>query len=79
MKKPFLLLATLTLPAAAFAHIDPTHPMLTGHGNVAVRPAHVIVTNQTAAQPGDTVKLDKFVVTGSLLRTPHAAAPAAHR
>jgi len=84
MKKTIALLAGLALVSAAGAKVDPTRPMVTGHGNVtATQPGKVIVTNQTApAQPAaapadsqeETLKLDKFEVTGSLL--PHAKAPA---
>ena len=79
MKKACLLIAVLLLPAAAFAQVDPTRPMLTGHGNVEARPQRLIVANQTAAKSGDTVKLEKVVVTGSLIREPKQNAPAAHR
>lgn len=79
MKTLIIALAGLASAGAAFASVDPTRPMVTGRGNVSARPAQVIVTNQTtpapAAKPSDdTVQLDKFQVTGSLL--PHSAAPA---
>jgi hypothetical protein len=80
MKKLIALLAGLAIAGAAWAKVDPTRPMVTGHGNVTTSPQKVIVTNQTAATPAapangssDAVlKLDKFEVTGSLL--PHAPA-----
>lgn len=67
------------MAGAAFAQVDPTRPMITGRGNVSARPEQVIVTNQTnpatPAKPADdTVQLEKFQVTGSLL--PHAATAA---
>jgi hypothetical protein len=78
MKTLIIALAGLASAGAAFASVDPTRPMLTGRGNVTARPAQVIVTNQTSpatpAKPDDTVQLDKFQVTGSLL--PHAATAA---
>jgi len=80
MKTLIITLAGLATAGAAFASVDPTRPMVTGHGNVTARPAQVIVTNQTStttpaatAKPEDTISLEKFQVTGSLL--PHAAAP----
>ena len=78
MKTLIITLAGLATAGAAFAQVDPTRPMLTGRGNVSTRPAQVIVTHQTSpaapeqARSDDTVKLEKFNVTGSLL--PHAAA-----
>ena len=74
MKTLIITLAGLATAGAAFASVDPTQPMVTGRGNVAAKPATLIVTNQTAPAPAkadDTVTLDKFQVTGSLL--PHAA------
>lgn len=69
MNKVFLLAVVLILPTAAFARIDPTRPMLTGRGNIDARPHRVIVANQVAPDTGDDiVVLDKFVVTGSLIR-----------
>lgn len=69
MKTVVILIAALALPAAAFAKIDPTRPMLTGRGNVDARPHRVIVANQVAGElTNDVVVLDKFVVTGSLIR-----------
>jgi len=75
MKKKLAVIAGLALAGAAFAQVDTTRPMVTGRGNVDARPGRVIVTNQTA-QPAsdDALKLEKFVVTGSLL--PHKAAKA---
>jgi hypothetical protein len=80
MKNVLITLAGLALAGAAFASVDPTQPMVTGHGNVATKPATLIVTNQTSPTPAtpakadDTVSLEKFQVTGSLL--PHAAVTA---
>jgi hypothetical protein len=73
MKKILVTLAGLALAGAALAaSVDPTRPMVTGRGNVSAKPVQVIVTNQTAAAPADssaqdTMQLDKFVVTGSLI------------
>ena len=78
MKTLMIALAGLATAGAAFAQVDTSRPMLTGRGNVSTRPEQVIVTNQTSPAPADkakaddTVKLDKFQVTGSLL--PHAPA-----
>lgn len=72
MKKTLVLFAGLALASAAFAQVDPTRPMVTGHGNVSGRPGKVIQTNQTATTAPETVKLDKFVVTGSLMKHPAA-------
>ncbi len=76
MKNKLLLLAALALAGTAFAQVNPAQPMVTGKGNVTVRPAKVIVTNQTAtaAKADDTVNLDKIVVTGSLMKHPAKAA-----
>jgi hypothetical protein len=85
MKNVLITLAGLALAGAAFASVDPTQPMVTGRGNVSAKPATLIVTNQTSTTPvtpapadktpnDDTVNLEKFQVTGSLL--PHATAPA---
>jgi hypothetical protein len=80
-KNILITLAGLALAGAAFASVDPTQPMVTGHGNVATKPATLIVTNQTSTAPAadaatkdDSVKLEKFEVTGSLL--PHATVTA---
>ena len=81
MKTLIITLAGLASAGAAFASVDPTRPMVTGRGNVTARPAQVIVTNQTSTTPAtpdkakadETISLEKFQVTGSLL--PHAAAP----
>ncbi len=67
MKKTYVSLAVLASASAAFAAVDPARPMLTGHGNVTGQPDKQIVTNQTAGQADDAIKLEKFVVTGSLL------------
>ena len=72
MKKIIATVAGLALASAALAAVNPTRPMVTGRGNVNVRPAKVIVTNQTAAASDETVKLENFVVTGSLLKHPVA-------
>jgi hypothetical protein len=72
MKNMLVTIAVLALASAAVAQVNPTRPMVTGHGNVNARPGKVIVTNQTAAKPDDTVNLDKFVVTGSLMKHPVA-------
>jgi hypothetical protein len=42
--------------------------MVTGRGNVDARPGKVIVTNQTKTDPKESVTLDKFEVTGSLIK-----------
>lgn len=77
MKNKITVLAGLALASAALAaQVDPTKPMVTGHGNVTVKPDKVVVTHQTAttaAAPAatttdDTVSLGKFVVTGSLIK-----------
>ena len=67
MKNLLVTIAGLAIASAALAQVDPTRPMVTGHGNVNSRPGKIIVTNQTAAKPGEAVKLEKFLVTGSLL------------
>ena len=71
MKNVLITFAGLALASAAFAQVDPTRAMVTGHGNVSTLPAKLIVTNQTSpatpAKADDTVQLDKFQVTGSLL------------
>ena len=72
MKKILVIIAGLALAGTAFSQVDPTRPMVTGHGNVSGRPGKIIRANQTASTSPDTVKLDKFVVTGSLMN--HAAA-----
>jgi len=83
MKTLIITLAGLATAGAAFAQVDTSRPMLTGRGNVSTRPASTIITNQTATQPAgkpaaaasdQTVQLEKFQVTGSLL--PHAATAA---
>ena len=67
MKKLIVTIAVLAMAGAAMAQVNPTRPMVTGHGNVNDRPGKVIVTNQTDAKTDDVQKLDKFLVTGSLL------------
>ncbi len=80
MKTLIIALAGLATAGAAFAAVDPTRAMVTGRGNVSTQPAPLIVTNQTSPTPAtpakadDTISLEKFQVTGSLL--PHAATPA---
>jgi hypothetical protein len=66
MKNTLILTAALALASTALA-VDPTRPMVTGRGNVATAPTKVIVTNQTVEKADETMKLDKFVVTGSLI------------
>lgn len=79
MKKSLCLLAGLALAGSAFATVNPQRPMVTGRGNVDVRPAKVIKTNQTApaapaaAASDDVINLDKVVVTGSILKVPAPA------
>jgi hypothetical protein len=68
MKKSLISLVVLAAAGAAFAQVDPARPMLTGHGNVDGRPGTLIVTNQTAAPAEQAIKLEKFEVTGSLMR-----------
>jgi len=72
MKKNIVIFAGLAIASAAFAQVNPTRPMVTGRGNVDVRPARTIKTNQTAtAAPADeTIALDKLVVTGSIMKKP---------
>ena len=77
MKNLLVTIAGLAIASAALAQVDPTRPMVTGHGNVDGRPGKIIVTNQTAAKPDEAVKLDKFLVTGSLL--PKVAPDTRHR
>jgi hypothetical protein len=72
MKKLILTLAGLVIASVAFASVDPTRPMVTGRGNVSGRPGKVIATNQTQAKADETVRLEKFQVTGSLLKHPAA-------
>jgi len=75
MKTPVIIIAGLAMTGAATAQVDPTRPMVTGRGNVAARPHKVIVTNQTATPPQAAAAtneqaqvLEKYVVTGSLIR-----------
>jgi hypothetical protein len=75
MKTLLATLAGLTLVSAALAQVNPTRPMVTGHGNVTAQPVKVVITNQTADKPDDSVKLEKFVVTGSLIKHPAAQKP----
>jgi hypothetical protein len=76
MKKILATIAGLAFVSAAWAaSVDPTLPMVTGRGNVSARPVPVVVTHQTAAStpaptPDETLQLQKFVVTGSLIREP---------
>jgi len=73
MKPSALLFALFALAGTAFAApaVDPARPMVTGRGNVETRPVRVMPTHQAApAKAGEEVKLDKFVVTGSLLPQP---------
>jgi hypothetical protein len=68
MNKLVALLAVLATSSAALAQVDPTRPMVTGRGNVDARPGKVIVTNQTKTDAKESVTLDKFEVTGSLIK-----------
>jgi len=75
MKTLVIMIAGLAMTGAATAQVDPTRPMVTGRGNVPARPHKVIVTNQTAtpsqAAAGtndQALVLEKYVVTGSLIR-----------
>jgi hypothetical protein len=75
MKTLVIIIAGLAMTGAAMAQVDPTRPMVTGRGNVAARPQKVIVTNQTAtasqaaaSQNEKALVLEKYVVTGSLIR-----------
>ena len=68
MKKLLVIFAGLAIAGAAVAQVNPARPMLTGRGNVDARPGKVIVTNQADIKPAEAVTLDKFVVTGSLLK-----------
>jgi hypothetical protein len=82
MNKLLVLLAGLAIAGTASAQVDPTRPMVTGKGNVNARPGQVIVTNQTATNPAkpdekEAVALDKFEVTGSLIKRAPAAKKAA--
>lgn len=74
MKNILVTIAALALAGAALAQVDPTRPMITGHGNVSGRPGRIIPTSQTAAKSGDAVQLQKFIVTGSLMKDPAAKA-----
>ena len=67
MKKLLVTIAVLAMAGAAIAQVNPTRPMVTGHGNVNARPGKVIVTNQTDPKLDEPQKLEKFLVTGSLL------------
>jgi len=70
MKTHLIPLAGLAIASVAFGKVDTTQPMVTGQGNATVRPARVMVTNGTADAAGTSAsadKLDKFIVTGSLL------------
>ena len=67
MKKLIVTIAVLAMAGAAAAQVNPARPMVTGHGNVSSRPGKIIVTNQTDPKMEEVQKLDKFLVTGSLL------------
>jgi hypothetical protein len=81
MKKLLATIAGLAMASAALAQVDTSLPMVTGRGNVSTHPQKVIVTNQTAtpaatpAAPAATTSdegaltLEKFVVTGTLMRS----------
>lgn len=81
MKKQLIAtLAGLAIAGAAFASVDPSRPMVTGRGNVDARPGQLIVTNQTAAKDkDDPVKLEKFEVTGSLIKNAKSAKKTSRR
>ena len=74
MKTLLTAIAALAMAGAAVAQVNPARPMVTGRGNVSTLPSKVIVTNQTEAKPEEAVKLEKFVVTGSLMKHPAAKA-----
>lgn len=67
MNKLLVAIAVLAMAGAAVAQVNPTRPMVTGRGNVDARPGKVIVTNQTAPKAEEPQRLEKFMVTGSLL------------
>ena len=71
MKNKLVAIAGLALASAALAQVNPARPMVTGRGNTDLLPGKVIVTNQTNEKTDLALKLDKFVVTGSIL--PQAA------
>lgn len=78
MNKTIVLLAGLALAGAAFGKVNPTQPMVTGRGNVTVRPAKAIVANQTAADHSaqdQADALNKYLTATSVLKRP-AAKPA---
>jgi hypothetical protein len=75
MKNILATIAALALAGAALAQVDPTRPMVTGRGNVSGRPGRIIATSQTAAKSSDEVQLQRFIVTGSLMK--HSAAKVA--
>ncbi len=75
MKKILAVIVGLALAGTGFAKVDPSRPMLTGHGNVSGRPGRIIVAHQTADPSSATVQLEKFVVTGSLLKHQAPKAP----
>ena len=77
MKKILITLAGLALAGTALAQVDPSRPMVTGRGNADRLPEKVILTNQTKEKSDDSLKLEKFVVTGSLL--PKSAKAAGRR
>jgi hypothetical protein len=74
MKNLLATIAALALAGVALAQVDPTRPMVTGHGNVSGRPGRIIQTYQTAAKTDESVALQKFIVTGSLMKEPAAKA-----
>jgi hypothetical protein len=60
----------MSLAGTALALVDPKLPMVTGRGNVTGRPGRVIVTNQMDTNSDQTVRLNEFLVTGSLIHRP---------
>ncbi|MBI5771492.1 MAG: hypothetical protein HZA93_27200 [Verrucomicrobia bacterium] len=73
MNKLLATLAVLATAGTALAQVDPARPMVTGRGNVDARPGKVIVTNQTKTEAKETLKLERFEVTGSLIKKPAPA------
>jgi hypothetical protein len=71
MKNILATIAALALVGVALAQVDPTRPMVTGHGNVSGRPGRIIPTYQTG-KSDQAVQLQKFIVTGSLMKDPAA-------
>jgi hypothetical protein len=70
MKRTLITIAGMALAGTAMALVDPRLPMVTGRGNVTGGPGKVIVTNQTDTSSDQTVKLNEFLVTGSLIHKP---------